>query len=161
MHYRISNGNNQTFKALVQKTEPSSWPGKNRAQAEKIGLDKDTVTTNKQTSKKEITNKIKVPFKEEIESKGRDKSKVKFLLDGKKQLEPRIPTEIYEKPHMKRKVSTIFKARTRMLVVCSTSLMASLIRSLGGLSKCFYQGLWLAVLSADVIGQSINRRGVA
>ena len=46
-------------------------------------------------------------------------------------------------------------------LVCSTSLMASLIRSVGGLSKCFYQGLWLAVLSADVIGQSINRRGVA
>ena len=46
-------------------------------------------------------------------------------------------------------------------VVCSTSLMASLIRSVGGLSKCFYQGLWLAVLSADVIGQSINKRGVA
>ena len=48
-----------------------------------------------------------------------------------------------------------------MIIVCSTSLMASLIRSVGGLSKCFYQGLWLAVLSADVIGQSINRRGVA
>ena len=45
-------------------------------------------------------------------------------------------------------------------VVCSTSLMASLIRSVGGLSKCFYQGLWLAVLSADVIGQSINRLGL-
>ena len=46
-------------------------------------------------------------------------------------------------------------------LVCSTSLMASLIRSVGGLSKCFYQDLWLAVLSADVIGQSINKRGVA
>ena len=39
--------------------------------------------------------------------------------------------------------------------------MASLIRSVGGLSKCFYQGLWLADLNADVIGQSMNRRGVA
>ena len=40
--------------------------------------------------------------------------------------------------------------------------MASLpIRSVGGLWKCFFQGLWLAVLSVDVIGQSINRRGVA
>ena len=28
--------------------------------------------------------------------------------------------------------------------VCSTSLMVSLIRSVGGLSKYFYQGLWLA-----------------
>ena len=49
----------------------------------------------------------------------------------------------------------------RWAVVCSTSLMASLIRAVGGLSKRFYQGLWLAVLSADVIDQSINRRGVA
>ena len=45
-------------------------------------------------------------------------------------------------------------------LVCSTFLMASLIRSGGGLSKCFYQGLWLVDLNADVIGQSINRRGV-
>ena len=47
------------------------------------------------------------------------------------------------------------------LIVCSTSLMASLIRSVGGLSKYFYQGLWLADLNADVVDQSINRRGVA
>ena len=46
-------------------------------------------------------------------------------------------------------------------LVCSTSLMASLIRSVGGLSKYFYRGLWLDYLNADVIGQSINRRGVA
>ena len=46
-------------------------------------------------------------------------------------------------------------------VVCSRSAMASLIRSVGGLSKYFYQGLWLADLNADVVGQSINRRGVA
>ena len=42
-----------------------------------------------------------------------------------------------------------------------TSLMASLIRSVGGLSKYFYQGLWLADLTTDAIGLSINRRGVA
>ena len=43
----------------------------------------------------------------------------------------------------------------------STSLMASLIRSVGGLSKYFYQGLWLADLTADAIGLTINRRWVA
>ena len=47
----------------------------------------------------------------------------------------------------------------RQLLVCSTSLMASLIRSVGGLSKHFYQDLWLAELNADVIGQFINGRG--
>ena len=47
------------------------------------------------------------------------------------------------------------------MLVCSTSLMASLIRSVGGLSKYFCQGFWLADLNANVIGQSINRRGVA
>ena len=39
--------------------------------------------------------------------------------------------------------------------------LASLIRSVGGLSKCFYQGLWLADLNADVIGHSISGCGVA
>ena len=50
---------------------------------------------------------------------------------------------------------------TPMDIVCSTSLMASLIRSVGGLSKCFYQWLCLADLNADVIGQSINKHGIA
>ena len=52
-------------------------------------------------------------------------------------------------------------SRSTSILVCFTSLMASLIRSVGVLSKCFYQGLWFADLNADVIGQSINRRGVA
>ena len=46
-------------------------------------------------------------------------------------------------------------------LVCSTSLMTMLIRSVGGLSKYFYRGLCLVDLNADVIGQSINRCGVA
>ena len=46
-------------------------------------------------------------------------------------------------------------------VVCSTPLMASLNRSVGGLLKYFYQVLWLLDLNADVIGHSIYRRGVA
>ena len=48
-----------------------------------------------------------------------------------------------------------------MSIVCFTSLMASLIRSVGGLLKYFYQALWLVDLNAEVIGQPINRRGVA
>ena len=61
---------------------------------------------------------------------------------------------------MRCRVSRSMKQSSYYLV-CSMSLMASLIRSVGGLSKCFFQGLWLAVLSSNVIGQSINRRGVA
>ena len=41
------------------------------------------------------------------------------------------------------------------------SLLASLIRSVGGFSQCFYQDLYLIAPSADVIDQSINRHGVA
>ena len=48
-----------------------------------------------------------------------------------------------------------------IVLVSSMSLMASRIRSVGGLSKYFYQGLWLADLNADVICQSINTHGVA
>ena len=39
--------------------------------------------------------------------------------------------------------------------------MASPIMFVGGLSKYFCQGLWLADLNTDVVGQSINKRGVA
>ena len=48
-----------------------------------------------------------------------------------------------------------------LVIVCSTSLMALIIRSVGRLSKCFYQGLQSAVFSTDVIGLSIDRCGVA
>ena len=116
MHNRISNGNNQTLIALLQRTDPSSWAEENRAQAERIGLDKITLTTNKQTGKREITNKIKPAFKEDIERKGRDKSKVKFLIDGKNKWNPGHQPK-YMKTLTRNEVSTIFKARTRMLDV--------------------------------------------
>ena len=80
------------------ETDPCSCAEENRTQAEKIGLDKDILTANKQTSKNEITNTIKVAFKEDIQRKGKAKSKVKLLLYGKTQVEPRKPTEIYEDP---------------------------------------------------------------
>ena len=60
----------------------------------------------------------------------------------------------------KLQLNTITRTRCIMLIVYSTSLMTSLIRSVGGLSTCFCQGLWLADLNADVVGKSINRRGV-
>ena len=53
------------------------------------------------------------------------------------------------------------KEGTSARLVFSTSLMASLIRSVGGLLKYVYQALWLVDQNAEVIGQSINRRGVA
>ena len=116
MHNRITNGNNQTLKALLQRTDPSSWAEENRTHAERIGLDENALTTKKQISKREITNKIKVAFKEEIEGKGRDKSKVKFLLEGKNKWDPGHQPE-YMKTLTRNEVSTIFKARTRMLDV--------------------------------------------
>ena len=61
-------------------------------------------------------------------------------------------------------LNRLFRRRSKNTskpLVCSTSLMASPISDVGGLSKYFYQDLWLADLNADVIGQSINRRGVA
>ena len=50
---------------------------------------------------------------------------------------------------------------TKSMLVCSTSLMASLIRSVACLLKYFYQALWLLDLNTEVIGQSINIRGLA
>ena len=55
-------------------------------------------------------------------------------------------------------IGHIMEARDHL--VCCTTLMALFIKSVGGLSKCFCQGLWLANLNAGVIRQSITRRGV-
>ena len=96
--------------------DPITIAKRNRLNMHSIGLDKNTFTTNKQISKREITNKIKLAFKEEIESKGRDKSKVKFLIDGKNKWNPGHEPK-YMKTPTRNAVSTIFKARTRMLDV--------------------------------------------
>ena len=58
-------------------------------------------------------------------------------------------------------VMSWFVSYSKNFVVCSTSLMALLIRSVGGLLNYFYQALWLVDLNAEVTGLSINRRGVA
>ena len=116
MHNRISNGNNQTLKALLQKTDPSSWAEENRAQAAKIGLDKETLTTTKQTSKKKSPTKSKWRSKKKIRSKVRDKSKVKLLLDEKNKSNPGYQQK-YMKTLTRNAISTIFKARTTMLHV--------------------------------------------
>ena len=44
---------------------------------------------------------------------------------------------------------------------CSTPLIASRARSVGGPSEYFHRGLWLAIPYGDVIGQSIDWRGIA
>ena len=45
-------------------------------------------------------------------------------------------------------------------IVCSMYVTGSPFRSVGGLSKCLYQGLRLADLNVNVFGQSIIKRGL-
>ena len=68
-------------------------------------------------TKNNINNKIKGKFIENIEVAGRNKSKVQFLLEGKREgWTPGKPAE-YMYNLTRKQASLIFKARTRMLNV--------------------------------------------
>ena len=69
---------------------------------------------SQQKIKQEIKQKVMIKFKEELERSGLNKSKVKFLIEGKGQGYTGKREE-YIKTLNRTESSIIFKARTRML----------------------------------------------
>ena len=84
-----------------------------------------------------------------------------FLYKTGLSLKSDVAVPFLKGKNIAKKLFFLFRVGAGLVLVCSTSPMASLLRSVGGLSKYFYQGLWLANQNADVIGQSINKRGVS
>ena len=118
MEARIKNGNNQTMKDILKSKTKGSWAEENRKLKERLNLDENQMEGSRAQIKAISKTKIKQDFKERINNEMNEKSKMKYFMDGKKDWEPMKPAE-YTQKLPRNQVSTIFKARTRMLKVRS------------------------------------------
>ena len=80
-----------------------------------MGITETDMTGSKYAVKEKIRIKTNTYFQQKIDNEGKDKSKVKHLINGKKNIwtSGKIPN--YMNKLTRNQVSTIFKARTRML----------------------------------------------
>ena len=93
------------------------WKTKTNDIMQKIGITPRDMEGSKERTKQIVNSKDKQKFDENIEISGRDKSKVRYLLDGKQdEWKPGKPAQ-YITNMTRYQASIIFKAKTRMLDV--------------------------------------------
>ena len=118
MEGRIKNGDNSTMKEILQSKTQGSWAEENKKLKERLKITEEDMNSSRSTITETSKTKVKEDFKIRINSEMTEKSKMKYYMDGKKDLEPLKPAE-YTQKLSRNQVSTIFKARTRMLKVRS------------------------------------------
>ena len=116
MENRITKGENETMKSLLQIKTEGSWAMENKKLKHRLNITDEEMNNKPVKMKEIIKNKIKSDFKNRIDQESLEKSKMKYYLEGKKQWEPSKAAE-YTKVLSRNQVSQIFKARTRMLNV--------------------------------------------
>ena len=118
MEARIRNGDNQTMKDLLKTETKGSWMEENKKLKERLGIDENQMEGSRGQIKELTKTKIKQDFKMRINTEMEDKSKMNYFMEGKKDWEPMKSAE-YTQKLPRSQVSTIFKARTRMIKVRS------------------------------------------
>ena len=117
MEHRLTNGNSQRMKKLItNNTTTSKWLEETKKAKEQLEIDERDMKGEKTTVKNRITNRVKDWFKAKIEKESNEKSKIQHLLEGLTGWEPQKRAR-YMNKLTRQQVSTIFKARTRMLPV--------------------------------------------
>ena len=113
MEHRLANSNPR-MNRLTDTSQEKSWRETTDAIKNKASIEREDMQGEKLTVKKKVGQKINSMFKNKIDGEGRDKSKIKHLLEGIREWTPQV-----RQPYMDRltrtQVSHIFKARTRML----------------------------------------------
>ena len=116
MMNRIEKNKNNLISTITDIDNNQNWKNITIQTMEKIGLTTDELKklTTKHQQKKRVTEVIERDFKNRMNSAGNSKSKVKHLLEGinnwKVGTRPKYMNQLN-----RFQVSTIFKARTRML----------------------------------------------
>jgi len=116
METRIQRNGNKLVKEVINSNQKNGWKQKTKMLKEEIGITDEDTTGTKNSTKKKIGRKINKFFKESILEQGRDKSKVQYLLEGRGEWTPGKRPE-YMIKLTRNQVSTMFKARTRMLKI--------------------------------------------
>ena len=77
-------------------------------------VNEDSLVGNVSSVKSKVKQKIRQYFKDKLKQNSQDKSKIKYMLDGKTEWSPGTRSR-YMNELTRRQVSTIFRARSRML----------------------------------------------
>ena len=115
MKYRLEQRKHDFLTTIFNQTDPGSWHKKTE-ELEKYIKVKQNEQESKRQNKKNIKIATQKKFKEEIDKRGREKSKVQHLIEGRKSWKvggrPKYMNNLN-----RQETSIIFKARTRMLDV--------------------------------------------
>ena len=111
MHNRINHGQNNTLKTILNRKENDSWAMENKEYLQKLGKQQKRWRRNQQNSKRSAERLFK-KNSGQGEKKERRKASWKTRQDGNQEKRAKYIDKLTTK-----QVSTIFKARARMLEV--------------------------------------------
>jgi hypothetical protein len=115
MHHRLEETKNDLITDILKIPNNKSWLKTTEEMEKAMNIEYITMLSKKE-AKKRILETTQQKFEEKMKQKGENKSKVKFLLEGK-QTNKSQKNKGYMNKLTRHEASTIFKARTRMLDV--------------------------------------------
>ena len=113
---RVLNTDKINLGILTRNDEKGSWKEKTNKLIEEYQITTEDMTGKKESTKRKIGIKIRNKFKNNLETTGKTKSKIKFLLDNKQEWTIGKPAQYMNKLN-RYQASIIFKTRSRMLEV--------------------------------------------
>ena len=116
MEARIRRNDNKTMQLLLNDQSTNSWAQQNNQLKSEMNLTEDDLKGNKDTIKQIIKEKTTKRFQSKISESGKDKSKVQYYLEGKKEWKAGQCANYMSKLN-RNQASALFKARTRMLPI--------------------------------------------
>ena len=115
MEARIRNGNNENMKQILESKIKESWIEQNDKIKQQLGIKTEDMKKKRTIIKSIARNNSYENFKKTIEETAQTKSKMKYYMENlQRDWQPRKRPEYIEQL-TRNQVSTIFKARTRML----------------------------------------------
>lgn len=113
---RVANSGKTKLKETLQNNQKGSWRERTEAMKKRLGITEEDHEGSKDRVKKNIGKKVEKNFQEKLKEAGKDKSKVKYFLENKKEWKVKTRAKYMNKMN-RVEVSTIFKARSRMLEI--------------------------------------------
>ena len=116
MANRLTTTDDEFVKEAMVSSHSNSWIQETQRICKEYNISEDDIKMKKSILKKKVEDNVKTVFKDRITKNGMAKSKVNYLTQNGTEWEPGKMRE-YMKKMNRNQVSTIFKARTRMLDV--------------------------------------------
>ena len=118
MESRIIKGTNLTMKELINMKDEGSWAEQNKKLKEEIRIEDSDINGSEYHLKNTIQKRMKRNLEDKLKASAETKSKMKYYMDGKQTWKVGERAKYISKL-TRNQVSTIFKARTRMLKIKS------------------------------------------